>query len=597
MARDERTLRLASLREQMARHGVEFCLVPSSDAHQNEYVPACWQRRAFISGFTGSAGEVLIGREKAWLWTDSRYHLQAEHQLDGALFELLRAGLPDVPSMEDWLAQHARGASLGVDPRVLSWTRARELRKRLEGADGRLVTLADNPVDAVWEDAPPLPCEPAQVLSAEHAGATASDKLARIREQLGERHCNWLLLTTLDAIAWTLNLRGRDVAFNPLLISYAIVGRERASLFVDTRKIGEDAREHLRGAQVQVAPYEDFAAAVGELSGRVWLDPKTASLWVAEQIDAERAEIVEDASPVELFKACKNATEQAGMRAAHLRDGAALVRFLHWLEGAWGEGLDEHGAAERLEDFRREGEHFQGLSFPTISGFAGNGAIVHYGVSRETAARIDDSAPYLVDSGAQYLDGTTDVTRTIHLGKPTDEERRHYTLVLKGHLALRHARFPKGTSGAQLDVLARHALWQAGLDYGHGTGHGVGHYLNVHEGPHSISTRGAGVPLEPGMIVSNEPGLYLAQCYGIRIENLVLVVEVSSAQETGSVPFHGFEDLTFVPYCRKLIDVSLLDPVEVAAVDSYHQQVLERLAERLPEPARDWLRRETAPLS
>ncbi len=581
----------------MTGNGVEFYLVPSSDAHQNEYVPACWQRRAFISGFTGSAGEVLIGREKAWLWTDSRYHLQAEHQLDGTLFELMRAGAPEVPSLDDWLAKHADGGRLGVDPRLLSWARARELRKRLEGADGRLVTLADNLVDAVWETAPPLPCEPAQVLSAEHAGATAADKLARIRERLAERSCDWLLLTTLDAIAWTLNLRGRDVAFNPLLISYAIVGRERASLFVDTRKIADLAREHLRGAQVDVAPYEDFAAAVGELSGRVWLDPKTASLWVAEQIDTERVKIVEDANPVDLFKARKNATEQAGMRASHVRDGAALVRFLHWLEGAWGEGLDEHGAAERLEGFRREGEHFQGLSFPTISVFAGNGAIVHYGVSRETAARIDDSAPYLVDSGAQYLDGTTDVTRTIHLGVPTDEQRRHYTLVLKGHVALRHARFPKGTSGAQLDVLARHALWQEGLDYGHGTGHGVGHYLNVHEGPQSISPRGARVPLEPGMIVSNEPGFYLAERYGIRIENLVLVVEVASAEQTGGAPFYGFEDLTFVPYCRKLIDLSLLDAVEIAAIDSYHQQVFERLAEGLQQPARDWLGRETAPLS
>ncbi len=597
MAKGGLAERLAGVREQMAADQVDFYLVPSADAHQNEYVPACWQRRAFVSGFTGSAGDALIGLERAWLWTDSRYWLQAEQQLDPALYELQRGGGPGVPTLVEWLAENAKGAGVGVDPRVISLSMARELREKLAPAEGVLHGIERNYVDAVWAEAPALPCAEARVLDTEYAGRSAADKLEILRESLAAKDCRWLLLTTLDAIAWTFNLRGRDVAFNPLLISYALIGPEEATLFVDPAKLTPEVTDHLATCEVAQRRYDEFGPALDGLSGRVWLDAKTASLWASERIEASGAEIHEERDPVQLLKARKNPVEQAGMRAAHVRDGGALVRFLHWLEGAWGEGLDEIGAAEHLERLRSEGERFQGLSFPTISGFGAHGAIVHYGASPESSAKIDDSALYLVDSGAQYLDGTTDVTRTIHLGTPTAEERRHYTLVLKGHLALRHACFPKGTTGAQLDVLARRALWQAGLDYGHGTGHGVGHYLNVHEGPQGISPRSTEVALEPGMIVSNEPGLYLADRYGIRIENLVLVVEKVSAEASGSVPFYGFEDLTFVPHCRKLIDPSLLERWEIEALDTYHEQVLRTLSDSLPRATREWLLRETAPIA
>lgn len=589
--------RLEQIRAHMAADGVDFYLVPSSDAHQNEYVPSCWQRRAYVLGFTGSAGDALIEREGTRLWTDSRYWLQAEQQLEAEHCTLMRQGDPGVPNLADWLAENARGATVGVDPRVVSLSAARNLRKKLAAGQGELRSVESNYVDSVWTDAPKIPSAEAHVLDDVHTGRSVADKLAAIRESLGAKDCGWLLLTTLDAIAWTLNLRGRDIAYNPLVISYALIGRDSATLFVDSAKIPADVAAHLSAAGVDVEPYDAFGPAVGQLSGRVWLDPKTASLWVAELLDASGAERFEEANPVDRAKAVKNDVERAGMRAAHVRDGAALSRFLHWLEGAWGEGLDELSAAQRLEGLRCEGQYFQGLSFPTISGFAAHGAIVHYGATEESKAKIDDSALYLVDSGAQYLDGTTDVTRTVHLGTPTPEERRHYTLVLRGHLAIRHVRFPRGTNGAQLDPLARRPLWEAGLDYGHGTGHGVGHYLNVHEGPHSISSRGTGVALEPGMIVSNEPGLYLQNRYGIRIENLVVVVEVLSADDTGTVPFYGFEDLTMVPYCRKLIDTALLERWELEAIDAYHRQVIDALREFVPDGTRSWLERETAPLS
>ncbi len=589
--------RLAGVRERMETDGVDFYLVPSSDAHQNEYVPACWQRRAFISGFTGSAGDALIGRSEARLWTDSRYWLQAEHQLDASLYQLMKGGAEDVPTLAKWLAANAKGGVLGLDPRVVSLAQARELRTKLEAVDAELRGSEANYVDAVWSDAPGLPQGPALVLSTDYAGQAVEDKLAELRETLAAADCDWLLLTTLDAIAWTFNLRGRDVAFNPLVISYALLGREGARLFVDPAKVTDEVAAHLARCGVVHQPYDDFGAALDGLAGRVWLDPKTASLWAAERLEAAGVELHEAQDPVLLPKARKNPVEQQGMRDAHERDGVALVRFLHWLEGAWGEGLDEIGAADRLEQLRSEGERFQGLSFPTISGFAAHGAIVHYGATSETSSKLDDSAIYLVDSGAQYLDGTTDVTRTVHLGTPTPEERRHYTLVLKGHLALRAALFPKGTTGAQLDALARAALWQDGLDYGHGTGHGVGHYLNVHEGPQGISSRSTQVALEPGMVVSNEPGLYLANRYGIRIENLVLVVEVRSAEQTGTVPFYGFEDLTLVPYCRKLIDRALLERSQAEALDAYHERVRATLGPQLSRAARSWLERETAPIA
>lgn len=591
---------LQEVRSLMAQAGVDYYLVPSSDDHQNEYVPERWQRRAFISGFDGSAGDVLIGRDQAWLWTDSRYHLQAEQQLAPDAFELMRLGEKGIPPLSSWLRENAGKATVGVDPKVVSLANARKLEAALQACGGELRAIEGNWIDQVWTEAPDLSDEPATRLDDRFSGRSVTDKLSSIRKELAGAECDSLLVTTLDAIAWTLNLRGRDISYNPLVISYLWIGSEAVELFVDPDKLDADTAEQLSEAGIRCRAYVDFGAAVEALAGRVWLDPSKASWWVSQRLEAASASAHEAAGPIELMKAVKNRVELDGMRTAHERDAVALVRFFHWLESAFqserDKGLDEFSAAEQLEAFRSEGAHFQGLSFPTISGFAGNGAIVHYGVDSESAAKIDDRSLYLVDSGAQYLDGTTDVTRTLHLGTPTPEERRHYTLVLKGHLALRHARFPTGTTGGQLDVLARKALWDEGLDYGHGTGHGVGHYLNVHEGPHSISTRCTGVALMPGMVVSNEPGLYLRDRYGIRIENLVYVLAADDAEPSGGPVFLRFDDLTLVPYARKLIASEELSADELVQVNAYQRRVYDALADHLESPVRAWLERETAAL-
>jgi len=548
------------LREEMSRAGVDLYLVPSSDPHQSEYVPLCWQRRLYVSGFTGSAGEVLIGQGEAWLWTDSRYWLQAEAQLDPATFELMRDGAPGIDSLSDWLTRHGAGRSLGFDPRVVSLKRSRKLARSVEASGGELKSLDANLVDAIWEDPPPPPLEPVSVLEETYAGESVESKLSRVRDELSATSSDALVVTELDAIAWLFNLRGRDVPFNPILVGYALVDRDAARLFVAPEKLDAKVRSHLADAGVRIEPYDGFGSALGEQGGQVCLDPDSASLWVFDRLADGRARVHEAPNPVMRLKALKNPVECDGMRAAHRRDAVAVVRFLHWLESAWQDGeLNELSAAQHLDAFRREGGRFRDLSFPTISGFGPNGAIVHYAVTPDSARAIDDSALYLVDSGAQYLDGTTDITRTVHLGTPQRHERERYTAVLQGHLALRHTVFPEGTTGAQLDAIARRPLWGVGLDYGHGTGHGVGSYLNVHERPPVLSPKAPTDPIEPGMVVSNEPGVYLAGRHGIRIENLLLVIEAEHGEERA---FQAFEDLTLVPYCRRLIEPELLTQEE-----------------------------------
>ncbi len=576
---------VGQLRARMRDEGVDHYLVPSSDDHANEYVPDCWQRRRFISGFSGSAGDALIGLEGAWQWADSRYWLQAENELDPAVFTLVREGASGEPKLEEWLERRTSGARVGVDPRLVSLEAARRFEACLARSGGALVPIDANLVDAVWDAQPPRPVSAAAPLAERYAGRSSAHKLSAIRAVLAERNCAAHVLTATDAVAWTFNLRGRDVSYNPILLAYAVIERDRARLFVAPEQVGEAEREFLHASGVELAAYDTLPSALGGLRGPVWIDPSSASLWLAKAIGAEQFEAE---SPVPRMKACKNPVELSGMRAAHLRDGVALVRFLHWLEGAWRQGLDELSAAARLDALRAEGKCFQDLSFPTISGFGPNGAVVHYRATRETALPVDDSALYLVDSGAHYLDGTTDVTRTIHLGDPREVERSHYTRVLRGHLALRHTRFPRTANGAQLDAIARKPLWEAGLDYGHTTGHGVGCYLNVHERPPGIGPRALDV-FEPGMIVSNEPGLYLTGEYGIRIENLLCVIE-----EGGE--FLAFDDLTLAPYCRKLLARHELSEQEIAAVDAYHARVREELSPQLDLDARRWLEHETAPL-
>lgn len=586
--------RLSALRAQMQSAGVQAYIVPSSDQHQSEYVPDCWQRRPWISGFTGSAGDVVVTAKGGGLWTDGRYYLQAEEELKGSGLKLFKAAEPDTPSKQQWLANTlAAGSKVGVDPKVLPLAQRKAYAEKLAEADIELVLLEDNLVDAVWDDQPEIPQEPVMALASRFTGETSASKLKRLRKALREAKADAHVVTMLDSVAWLFNIRGRDVSYNPVAIAYALVTAKEAVLFIHESKLSPAVRKSL-GRSVQVRPYEALAAALAELGQNkeaVLLDPSSCNTWIESQLKG--AQIIQKPSPILAMKACKNPTEIEGMRRAHVRDGAAVVRFLRWLEQAVPKGgVTELSAAEQLEEFRREGEHFQGLSFRTISGYAQHGAVIHYSVTPESSLPIQSKGIYLVDSGAQYLDGTTDITRTVLLGKSaTREQRDRFTRVLKGHIALARVIFPKGVSGVRLDTLARLPLWSVGLDYGHGTGHGVGAFLNVHEGPQSISVRGT-VALEPGNILSNEPGFYEPGAYGIRIENLVLVSE-ADFQPNGT-PFYRFETLTQCPIDTRLIDRHLLDEGERRWLNDYHKGVYRTLAPMLAPADKRWLKKATA---
>ncbi len=593
--------RLTRLRAEMTKRGVDFWLVPSSDAHQSEYVPDAWQRRPWVSGFTGSMGNVVVGLDGAWLWADGRYWLQAERELDTAAITLMRQGAHGVPSIPRFLGDVASGRKVGYDPALHSPAEAKDLAEAISGAGGTLEALSDNLVDVVWHDRPALPSKPVEAWPATYSGKPVADKLADLRQGLEAQACDHLVITTLDEIAWTFDIRGSDVDFNPVTIAWAIVSRESATLFIDANKVTPDLAAHLAAANVATAPYAAFDDAVSQLSGRVLVDKDNGNQAILDRLASKGIRSHLTRSPVMLARARKNATEIAGMRAAHVRDGVAVTRFLAWLDDHW-QGLSEVTIAEHLRNFRAQGEHFRGLSFDTIAGYADHGAIVHYRATEATDQAIGDATLLLLDSGAQYIDGTTDITRTVHLGTPTPQEREHYTRVLRGHLALRHASFPRGTTGTQLDAFARAPLWKVGLNYGHGTGHGVGCYLSVHQGPQRISTALNDVGLEPGMVLSNEPGLYINGSYGIRIENLCVVVDNDElSRDNAYGPFYGFDDLTMVPYCQKLIDVALLSHDERAAVDAYHARVRATLLPHLGKHAdhdhvRAWLEHATAPL-
>ena len=585
--------RLEALREQMKAKGLVAYVVPGTDPHQSEYLPDCWQRRAFISGFTGSAGDVVVTLDGAGLWTDGRYFLQAERELAGSGIELFRLGLPDVPTVEQFLASVVgAGDAVGVDPRLLSVSRAAAIEQLLSGRGARLKTISTNLVDRVWRGQPSLPRSPLVVQPSRFAGETVASKLKRIRRRMQERACDAHVISALDAIMWVTNLRGRDVDFNPVAIAYLVIESDVATLFVDPRKVTTAVEKHL-GKRVVVRPYREAGAALralGQAHEKVWVDEGSASRWMLDRLRGAR--LHREASCVTAMKARKNATEQEGMREAHRRDGVAMVRFLKWLEEAVPEGdVTELSAAATLEAFRAEGDHFQGLSFRTISGYAEHGAVIHYSVDESTDVPLRPRGIYLVDSGAQYLDGTTDITRTLLLGgRASAAQKGQYTRVLMGHVELATARFPEGTRGLRLDTLARMHLWQAGLDYMHGTGHGVGAHLNVHEGPQSIGPRCQGAAIEPGNVMSNEPGYYEDGSHGIRIENLVLAVEDEEVS-TQDRPWLRWETLTLCPIDVSLIKTSLLGEAHRKWLNAYHRRVVRELAPRLDAEHTRWLRR------
>ncbi len=586
--------KIEALRRLMEKNGVQAYLVPSTDAHNDEYVPECWRRRAFLSGFTGSAGDVVVTVHKAGLWTDGRYFLQAAQQLRGSGIKLYRVGEKGVPTIAEFLqTELSAKEKLGVDPRTISLQRADELERAVAERGARLKSISTNLVDAIWEDQPPLPRGEILPMGREFTGESIASKLRRIRKAMRERGVVAHLLTTLDAVAWTFNIRGQDIEYNPVVIAYALITLNDAILFVDRRKVTPKVKRHL-GPKVKVRRYEAVETALKGLGRRhapVWIDGGTVNRWVVDCLRGAR--LYTEATPVNLMKAAKNAVEIKGMKAAHLRDGVAMVRFLSWLSEAVPQGgVSELSAAAKLEKFRARGRHFRGLSFETISGYAAHGAIIHYAVDEDSDVPLKPRGIYLVDSGGQYLDGTTDITRTWLLGKrATREQKRKYTRVLQGHIELARARFPEGVRGMRLDTLARMFLWHDGLDYNHGTGHGVGAFLNVHEGPQAISpTRDIGVPLEEGNILSDEPGYYEPGGYGIRIESLVLVrrdEELSSEDRK----WLCFENLTCCPIDTRLVEVKLLSSEQRRWLNDYHAWVKKKLSGRLNEKDRRWLAR------
>ncbi|MDF2530079.1 MAG: peptidase family [Gammaproteobacteria bacterium] len=581
----------------MQEAGVDFYYVPSADAHQNEYVPKHWQRRVWISNFTGSAGDALIGLEQAYLWTDARYFLQAENQLDKQYYQLMKEQVQGfAPPIDLWLKRNASAKVCGVDPRTITVAQAKKFKLALESGQGKLLAIDSNLVDKVWQRDLSPKTAPISVYEVKFSGMSARDKIKLVREAIKQQGADSHVISMLDAIAWLFNIRGKDVDYNPLVISYALLTQTEATLFVDLTKITPEDQHYFQEQGISVKPYEAIQTELNQLTGSIVVDPNTASWWIEQQL--HKAKIYLEPSPITMMKACKNPTEQEGAREAHRRDAKAVVKFLCWLDKHWQEGYTELSLATKLDEFRKKDPDYISPSFSTISGFAEHGAIVHYSATPASDAKIDDSAIYLLDSGGQYLQGTTDITRIIHLGEPKTVEKHHYTLVLKGHLALRHTPFPAGTRGEHIDALARAPLWQEALNYGHGTGHGVGAYLCVHEGPQRISQGASGVALRPGMIVSNEPGFYVAGQYGLRIENLCLISPALTQVESASTfgPFYGLEDLTLVPYNRKLIHKAELSSQEVQWVNEYHQMVFETIKDGLSKEEQDWLRAATAPL-
>ncbi len=588
-ARTPRGPRLEALRGELRRRRLHGFIVPRNDEHQVEFVPGRAGRLAWLTGFTGSAGLAVVLREQAAVFVDGRYTLQAGAEIDGALFSC-RHLTEEPPS--DWIANTARAKwRIGYDPWLHSPAGVERLKAACGRAGARLVACEENPVDAVWPDQPPPPIAPVVPHDRLFAGQDSAEKRREIAEFLAREGADAALLNAPDSIAWLLNLRGGDVPYAPLFLAFAIIHSDATvDLFVDRRKLTSGTRAHL-GNAVRLAQPEALGPALDRLGGgrkSLRLDAESAPAWAADRAKAAGARLLPGADPCQLPKARKNAVELAGMRACHGRDGAALTRFLRWLPGAAADGLSEIAAAERLEGLRREDERFRGLSFPTISGAGAHGAIVHYRVSAATDGKLQPGTLYLVDSGAQYLDGTTDVTRTVAIGTPDAEMRDRFTRVLKGHIAIATARFPVGTTGPQLDILARRALWEAGLDYDHGTGHGVGSYLGVHEGPQRIAKLPHRTALEPGMIVSNEPGYYKAGAYGIRIENLVAVTEIEAP--TGAErAMLGFETLTLAPIDLALVEPALMTAAEIAWLDAYHARVCAALSPMFDAAAAEWL--------
>lgn len=593
---NEIELRLARLRELMKREHLSAFIFPSTDAHQSEYVADHWRGREWISGFNGSAGTAVVTMKSAALWTDSRYFLAAEEQLEDTEYQLMRLKMEGTPTIAEWLGkelQNVQSPEVGLDGMVNSYNYVKDLSYSLRKLGG--ITLRTNldPLEQIWENRPSLPANPVEIQPLEYAGETLASKVVRIRKSLRELHADGMLVSALDDIAWTLNLRGTDVHCNPVFVSYLLIESDKVSLFVDDNKLSPEVKQYLQDNQVSLYNYNKVEKCLESYSEyNILLDGDETSYYLWKTVKCQ--EIVAAASPIPAMKAVKNEAEIEGYRSAMLKDGVAMVKFLKWLKPAVeAGGQTEISIDEKLTSLRAEQKQFRDISFDTIAGYAQHGAIVHYEATPETDVVLKPEGLILIDSGAQYQDGTTDITRTIALGVVSEEMKHIYTLVLKAHIQLELAKFPDGASGTQLDAVGRECMWREGYNFLHGTGHGVGSYLCVHEGPHQIRMEWMPTPLRAGMTLTDEPGLYLAGKFGVRIENTVLISDYMST-EFGK--FLQIEPLTLCPIDTTPIDVDMLLPEEIDWLNAYHHSVYEKLSPFLDEEEKKWLENATKPI-
>lgn len=588
--------RVESLRLWMKENGISAFVFPSSDPHNSEYVADHWKSREWISGFSGSAGTAVVTLEHAALWTDSRYFIAAEKELKGTDFQLMKLRVEGTPSISEWLVRELSNyqkAVVGVDGNVNSFTEVSSMERELASKGNITVRTDADPMAELWTDRPVIPDNKVSLHPLEYSGESTSSKISRIRKQLADSGADGLLVTALDEIAWVLNLRGSDVHCNPVFVSYLLISPEKVVLYIDNVKLLAEVKDYLTSEQIAVDAYEAVVDGLRSYEGKSLLvDMSSTNYSLATAVPTEK--LCEGVSPIASMKAIKNEAEQEGFRAAMLRDGVAVVKFLAWLKPAVeAGGQTEISLDERLTALRAEQPKFKGISFDTIVGYEEHGAIVHYEATPETDIPVEPHGLVLIDSGAQYLDGTTDITRTIALGEITEEQRRVYTLVLKGHIQLDMCRFPAGACGSQIDALARAPMWREGYNYMHGTGHGVGSYLNVHEGPHQIRMEWRPAPLQAGMTVTNEPGIYLEGKFGVRIENTLLIVP---AETTPFGDFLKFETLTLAPIDTTPIVFEMLSEEEREWLNNYHHRVYESLKPYLTAVEQEWLRKATLPI-
>ena len=579
--------RIHALRMTFRPNNIKVFIIPSTDPHLSEYVAPYWMSREWISGFTGSAGTAVILMDKAGLWTDSRYFLQAEKELEGSGITLYKEMLPETPSITKFLCQNLKpGESVSIDGKMFSVQQVEQMKEDLAPYQLQ-VNLFGDPLKNIWKNRPSMPDAPAFIYDVKYAGKSCGEKVAAIRTELKKKGVFALFLSSLDEIAWTLNLRGSDVHCNPVIVSYLLVTQDEVVYFISPEKITQEVNEYLQEQQVSLRKYDEAESFLNSFTGEnILIDPKKTNYAIYSAINPA-CKVVRGESPVTLLKAIRNEQEIAGIHHAMQRDGVALVKFLKWLEASVLSGKETELSVDRkLHEFRAAQPLYMGESFDTIAGYKEHGAIVHYSATEESDVTLQSKGFLLLDSGAQYLDGTTDITRTIALGELTEEEKTDYTLILKGHIALAMAKFPAGTRGAQLDVLARMPIWSHGMNFLHGTGHGVGHFLSVHEGPQSIRMNENPIVLQPGMVTSNEPGVYKAGSHGIRTENLTLVCK---DKEGMFGEYFKFETITLCPICKKGIIKEMLTAEEVKWFNDYHQTVYKKLSPSLNEEEKKWL--------